>query len=271
MENRRREEKELINGVKYLGLELIQEEIGLLLRYAELVKEWNQRINLVSRKDIGNLVVGHIVDSLAGVPVLKKLMSLDSGGKAVSLERQARGLAWDDTAPTHPTLSDGVPARQNTSHPRPFKVMDLGSGGGLPGIPLKICLPEIDLTLVESTKKKARFLETTLRELGLDGVSVVDRYSRELEKDPVHKGRYEVVTARAVAELKDLVVLAFPFLRHGGCLVAYKGARSGEEIASAKAILKRMGGTIEEEMVGMLPDSGNMKKTVVVRKTGSLR
>lgn len=245
-------------------MELGQRELGLLLRYAELVRQWNQRINLVSRKDIENLVSGHIVDSLAGAPVLKRLLGVDPENKAVSLEGQARGHSFDCSAPG---FAQDM-ARDDTAPAHRIRVMDLGSGGGLPGIPLKICLPEIELTLVESTKKKARFLETAVGELGLPGVTVVDRHSRELEKDPEHMGRYDAVTARAVAELKDLAMLAFPFLKTGGRLIAYKGEKTGEEIAGARGMLKRIGGVVEE-CHGQ--SAGNTDKTryiVVVRRSG---
>lgn len=252
MENGQRDQNEaLLSGARSIGVELGQRELGLLLRYAELVREWNQRINLVSRKDIGNLVSSHIVDSLAGVPVLKRLIGGDQENKAVSLEGQARSRTRDDTAPAHPPL-----------------VMDLGSGGGLPGIPLKICLPDVEMALVESTKKKARFLETAVGELGLPGVTVVDRHSRELEKDPRHRGKYDLVTARAVAELNDLVMLAFPFLKTGGRLIAYKGAKTGEETAGARGMLKRIGGVVEECHGQSAGDTDKTRYIVVVRRSG---
>jgi 16S rRNA (guanine527-N7)-methyltransferase len=144
--------------------------------------------------------------------------------------------------------------------------MDLGSGGGLPGIPLKICLPEIDLTLVESTKKKARFLVAAANDLGLEGVAVVDRHSRELERSPEHRSKYDLVTARAVAELKELIVLAFPFLKPGGRLVAYKGARAVEEAAGAGNTLKRMHGKIENLPVLLSSETEHGKKIIVIRK-----
>lgn len=184
----------LLMGASALGLSLNPDEADRLLLYAALVKKWNQKINLVSHRDVANLISGHILDSLAGAPFLARLLE----GK------------------TNP------------------KVMDLGSGGGLPGIPLKICLPEIDLTLLESTKKKARFLETAVKDLGLVGVSVVDRHSSELEKDPVHQGRYEVVTARAVAEIKKLIILTEPFLKPEGSLLAFKGKNVNQEISALK-------------------------------------
>lgn len=245
-----------------------QRELDLLMRYAELVRQWNQRINLVSRKDIGNLVSGHIVDSLAGVPVLERLLAGDPAGKAVSLESQARGHSRDDTAPPHPPSTAGIPDRKSTSDPRPLKVMDLGSGGGLPGIPLKICLPYVDLTLVESTKKKSRFLEAAVRELGLEGVTVIDRHSKELEKDPDHRGRYDLVLARAVAELKDLLELAFPFLKDRGRLIAFKGARAGEEVAGAISVLKRLQGTFENTDVAMVSKFEQGKQFIIIRKIG---
>ncbi len=282
MENGQRDQNEaLLSGARSIGVELGQRELGLLLRYAELVREWNQRINLVSRKDIGNLVSSHIVDSLAGVPVLKRLIGGDQENKAVSLEGQARSRTRDDTAPAHPPLKAGEPsfdcsarglaqdmARDDTAPAHPPLVMDLGSGGGLPGIPLKICLPDVEMALVESTKKKARFLETAVGELGLPGVTVVDRHSRELEKDPRHRGKYDLVTARAVAELNDLVMLAFPFLKTGGRLIAYKGAKTGEETAGARGMLKRIGGVVEECHGQSAGDTDKTRYIVVVRRSG---
>lgn len=249
------EEREaLLEGARSLGVELGQGELGRLLRYADLVREWNQRINLVSRKDIGNLVSGHIVDSLAGVPVLKKLLVGVAAGQAASLDRRAGGLSQDDTAPAHPP-----------------RVMDLGSGGGLPGIPLKIVMPEVEMTLVESTKKKARFLETAIRELELEGVTVVGLHSKEIGNNPDHRGKYDAVVARAVAEMKDLVGLAFLFLKPEGWLVAYKGAKAVEEMIAAKGILQRLGGIIEERPEKALPDTGKARHIVMVRKAGRSR
>ncbi len=244
------ERSALLSGARRLGLELGEVEAGLLLRYAELVREWNQRVNLVSRRDIGNLISGHIIDSLAGVPVLRGLLGADPVVKTVSPESQAGGPARNATAPSHPR-----------------RVMDLGSGGGLPGIPLRICLPSARFTLVESTKKKARFLETAIRELGLKGAAVVDRHSREMEKDPVHRGGYDLVTARAVAELKDLIALACPFLKAGGALVAFKSARSAEETARAVSAMRELGMELELGTAGKAYGGEKDRRLLVLIKT----
>ena len=210
---------------------------------------------------------------------MRRLLAGNADGKAVSLENQARGHSFDcsarnpaqdmprdDTAPIHPPSLAGGPARDFAAASHQLKVMDLGSGGGLPGIPLKICLPFIDLTLVESTKKKARFLETALRELGIEGVEVIDRHSREIEKDPVHQGKYDIVVARAVAELKDLVELVFPFIKLGGRLIAYKGAKAEEEIAEAEKTLKKLYGIVEDTRDIDALEGKSGKRITVIKK-----
>jgi 16S rRNA (guanine527-N7)-methyltransferase len=186
------------------GIELKKEIIDQLAVFHDLVLAWNQKVNLVSRRDVGNLIGRHISDSLAPL-------------------KHWNGL--------------GLP-------PVP-EVMDLGSGGGFPGIPLKICRPEIRLTCLEATKKKARFIETAVKELGLSNVMVVDKHSEEIKKDPGYNQRYDLVVCRAVAELKELVELSFPFIKPGGLLMAYKGQRAEEEVKTAGKILHKLGGTME--------------------------
>lgn len=245
-----RSDKEiLLSEAESLGLDLNRSQVERLLAFAELLRKWNQRVNLISRRDMENLILGHIVDALAGVPLLKKLLGRVAAGQAASLERQAGGQPRDDAAPTHPP-----------------RVMDLGSGGGLPGIPLKIALPEMEMTLVESTKKKAGFLRSAIGDLELEGITVVDRHSRELEKDPLYRDKYDAVVVRAVAELRDLVVLSFPFLKSGGWLVAYKGARAEKEREAAEGILKRWGGVLETGSMNNLSVSGKTRHILAVRK-----
>jgi 16S rRNA (guanine527-N7)-methyltransferase len=181
-----------------LGVELDQDALGRLAAFHDLVPEWNRKVNLVSRRDVDNLIERHIVDSLAPLTFWDKL---------------------------------GLP-------PAP-EVMDLGSGGGFPGVPLKICLPELRLTCVEATQKKARFIETAAGELGLAYVTVAARHSEEVKREPAFICRYDLVVCRAVAELKQLVEAAFPFLKTGGLLLAYKGQRADEEIKKAAMVMKK--------------------------------
>jgi 16S rRNA (guanine527-N7)-methyltransferase len=118
-------------------------------------------------------------------------------------------------------------------------VIDIGSGGGLPGIPLAIVLPHVKFTLLEATGKKARFLQETANQLELDNVQVINDRAETAGADHKagHREHYDVVLARAVGRLPVLLELTVPFARIGGHVIAMKGEKAAEEIADAKQAL----------------------------------
>jgi 16S rRNA (guanine527-N7)-methyltransferase len=123
------------------------------------------------------------------------------------------------------------------------RFLDLGSGGGLPGVPLAAVLPSSDALLVEPIRKKAAFLTTAVGAVGLTGgVRVANTRSESLARDPQHRGRWPVITARAVASLADLVELAFPLLTTDGRLVAWKRGDLDEECSAARRAIRALGG-----------------------------
>lgn len=122
-------------------------------------------------------------------------------------------------------------------------LLDLGSGGGFPGLPIAIALPARRALLVESTAKKARFLETVVGAVGLAGrVRVAAERAEALGRDPGHRESWPAVTARAVARLSELAELALPLVSVGGCLVAWKRRPLGPELADAADALRKLGG-----------------------------
>jgi 16S rRNA (guanine527-N7)-methyltransferase len=122
-------------------------------------------------------------------------------------------------------------------------LLDLGSGGGFPGIPLAAALPSWRGLLVDSTGKKAAFLDTAVRAIGLgERVAVAPVRAEALALDRSHRGRWPVVTARAVGGLAELIELAFPLLSIGGALVAWKRGPLEAELASAGRALDVIGG-----------------------------
>lgn len=123
------------------------------------------------------------------------------------------------------------------------RFLDLGSGGGLPGIPLAAVLPATEALLVEPIGKKAAFLATAVDAVGLSGrVRVANARAESLARDPLHRGAWPLVTARAVASLADLVELAFPLLTTGGRLIAWKRGDLVEESAMARRTIRALGG-----------------------------
>ncbi|MCP3904617.1 MAG: 16S rRNA (guanine(527)-N(7))-methyltransferase RsmG [Planctomycetes bacterium] len=127
------------------------------------------------------------------------------------------------------------------------RVIDVGAGGGLPGVPLAIAMPDVSFTLLEATGKKARFLEETAAALDLANVTVVnDRAETAGQDRETHRERYDAVLARAVGRMPVLVELTVPLARIGGHVLAIKGARAEAEVAEAKAALHTLHARVVE-------------------------
>ena len=146
------------------------------------------------------------------------------------------------------------------------RFLDLGSGGGLPGIPLAAALPAREALLVEPIGKKARFLVTAVAATGLTGrVRVAATRAETLAADPRHRGRWPAVTARAVAALADLVELALPLLADGGSLVAWKRGDVAAELDAARRAIDALGGGVLEIVDPGLPNRPDDRLVVVAR------
>lgn len=127
--------------------------------------------------------------------------------------------------------------------PGPLRIIDVGSGGGLPGLPLKLARPELSLTLLEANRRKAAFLVQAAARLGLEGVEIVSERAEDAGRDPRHREQYDVATARALAAMPVLAELCLPFLRLGGRLLAMKAGAVVEALAAEPAIA-RLGGRL---------------------------
>jgi len=151
--------------------------------------------------------------------------------------------------------------------PSGYHVIDIGTGAGLPGIPLKIVFPHVNLLLLEATRKKAGFLEHIKTVLGLNDVKVVVGRAEEAAHLKPYREQFNLALGRAVAALPALVEMAMPFLRVGGRLIAQKKGDIQDEVASAKTAIKLLGGNLQKvERIEMaeLPDN---RYLVVVDKT----
>jgi 16S rRNA (guanine527-N7)-methyltransferase len=150
-------------------------------------------------------------------------------------EERARVLVLDAL-----TLLPLLPARG--------KLIDLGSGAGSPGIPIAITQPQLHVVLVEASRKKAGFLQVVSRELALANVEVVNARAEALGRDPLHRERYDALTARALAHVRVLAEYALPLLRVGGVAAFPKGRDAVEEVASASRALALLGGEAGVQM-----------------------
>jgi len=205
-------------GIAALGLALPAGSEEKLLAYLALLDKWNRVYNLTAVREAERMVSHHLLDSLAVVGTLD--------GLVVELS----------PSPQPSPLKGEPPAGDKGANvmPKTINVLDVGSGGGLPGIPLAIARPSLQVTLIDSIAKKTAFLLQAKAELGLDNVNVVTGRAEDYRPD---RG-FDVITSRAFSDLKEFVTLTRHLLEPGGCWLAMKGLYPNEEIAQLPAGVK---------------------------------
>jgi len=162
-----------------------------------------------------------------------------------------------DSLSIYPLLSD---------LPSDFSLIDVGTGAGFPGLPLKIVLPDIRLSLLESTRKKAAFLQHIVDTLNLTEVMVVIARAEEAGRQPAHRQRYDVAVARAVAALPILAEYTLPLVKVGGMVIVQKGQNPAEEIKSASNALGILGGKVDQVLPVEVPGLEAERHLIVIHK-----
>lgn len=148
-------------------------------------------------------------------------------------------------------------------------IVDIGTGAGFPGLPLKILWPHLHLTLVESVEKKVRFCEHIVTKLSLQNVKVVRDRAEVLGRQDEYRERYDWAVARAVAHMPVLMEYLLPFVRVGGRVLAMKGETGPTEVHSAELALKLLGGKLEQVTAVVLPGVVEERYLVVINKIAS--
>lgn len=143
------------------------------------------------------------------------------------------------------------------------KVLDVGTGAGFPGIPLLIMKPDIDLTMLDSTAKKLKYVASTVDSLGLNA-NVLHSRAEEAAQKPEYRESFDIVCSRAVAALNILCEYCLPFVKKGGIFAAMKGAKAQEEIEVANNAIKTLGGEIIDKKSFTLSDGA--ERTIIIIK-----
>lgn len=149
------------------------------------------------------------------------------------------------------------------------RLVDVGSGAGFPGLPLKIAVPSFQVTLVESVGKKAAFCQHVVDEMELGEVMVVNARAEEIGQDEAHRGAYDWAVARAVAAMPVLVEYLLPLLKLGGKAVIQKGETGPAETHSADAAIRMLGGKVEQVRRLDLPRVVEARYLIVVEKVAA--
>ena len=148
----------------------------------------------------------------------------------------------------------------------PARLVDVGTGAGFPGIPLKILYPNLHVTLVESVGKKAMFCQHVVRVLGLEGIEVIQARAEDIGQNPKHRESYDWAVARAVAKLDVLSEYLLPLAKVGGMMLAQKGESGPAEAQSAEHAMKLLGGKLKQVVQGNLPGVADDRYLILVEK-----
>ncbi len=146
--------------------------------------------------------------------------------------------------------------------------LDLGTGGGLPGIPMKLVQPQMSMVLLDSQFKKIWFLRKVIRELALENIHLCHGRAEDMGREPSHRGRYDVIVSRALSSLPVLIEYALPFLRLNGKFVAWKTKEQlDNELKRCKIGLKHLGGKLKNIHYYHVPTLDQERSLVVIEKT----
>ena len=145
-------------------------------------------------------------------------------------------------------------------------IIDVGTGAGFPGIPIKIAFPQVNVVLLDSLNKRVRFLEEVIDDLGLSGIKAIHGRAEDVAKKPEYREKFDVSVSRAVANLSTLSEYCLPFVGVGGSFISYKSGDVYDEIETAQGAVNKLGGEIEEILIFQLPKTDIQRSLVKMKK-----
>lgn len=218
--------KKLIEGAGRLGIELNARQVKQFELYYEELIAWNEKINLTAITDYSTVQVKHFLDSLT-----------------VSLAIPEREVGRSD-----------------------FNIVDVGTGAGFPGVPLKIIIPQPRLVLIEPTTKKTAFLRHVIDRLELKNVEVLNSGAEEAAHLSPHREQFALALSRAVATLPALVELTLPFCQVGGRFIAQKKGDIDQEVDKAEKAIATLGGRLNQIKRIELDEFDDARYLVIIDK-----
>ncbi len=205
-----------------VDIEFNEDKYNKFIKYMELIKQWNEKVNLTSITEDEEIIKKHFIDSF-------KIYSFNEVKSSI-------------------------------------KVLDVGTGGGFPGIPMKIMNPKIEITLLDSLRKRIDVLKDITDKLEMEQIELVHGRAEEFINKEKRRGYYHLVTSRAVANLRTLSELCLPYVKKGGYFISFKGPSAEQEYNDAKKAIKILGGELIEIKDSKIENSQLDHKLVIIKK-----
>lgn len=212
----------LKEGALNYNIDLSQEQVEQFIVYKDLLKSWNEKINLTAITDDIEIMKKHFIDSISIVK---------SG-----------------------VLKDGM------------SLIDVGTGAGFPGIPIKIIMPGIKVLLLDSLNKRIIYLNEVINELKLLNIEAIHGRAEEFSRNEKYREKFDIATARAVANLSVLSEYCIPYVKVKGYFIAMKGPSIDEELQSGKNAISTLGGKFVEIVKTEIPGENFKHNIVIVEK-----
>lgn len=212
--------------IEKTGIQLDDVQVGQFLLYYELLIEWNKVMNLTAITDYKEVVQKHFVDSLALIKAID-IQYLQTGNKSM---------------------------------------IDIGTGAGFPGIPLKIVFPKLKITLLDSLNKRIKFLNEVIERLEMNDITAIHGRAEDYAKQKDYREQYDICVSRAVANLATLSEYCLPYVKKEGYFISYKSEDIEKEIDDSRNAVNMLGGKVEDIVKFNLPDTDIRRAIVKIKK-----
>lgn len=163
-------------------------------------------------------------------------------------------------------FADSLALVQACDLSKPCTLLDVGTGAGFPGIPLKIAFPHLKVTLLDSLNKRVQFLNQVIETLGLSDITAIHGRAEDFAKQKEYREQFDLCISRAVANLASLSEYCLPYVKVGGYFISYKSGNCEEEVVQAQKAIKVLGGQLKEKKEFILPESDISRSFVVIEK-----
>ena len=215
-----------VSDLKQWNLELSEKQIQQFSDYYDLLVEWNSFMNLTAITEFDEVCKKHFLDSLSIVK------------------------AYD----------------RNFLEKENLSLIDIGTGAGFPGIPIKIAFPNIHVTLLDSLNKRIKFLDTVIEKLAIANCETYHGRAEDYAKPNLLREKYDLCVSRAVANLSTLSEYCLPYVKVGGDFVSYKSEKISEESVQAEKAISILGGKVNRQVDFTLPESDIYRNIYIISK-----